>query len=63
MKPDKFALIPELRITFIKQPILNSQNYYKPVAKITVDKQLFTRKIGSIFIKYMPNVPHKFAIN
>ena len=58
LKTDKFALISEIWNKFIE----NSQNYYKPGAKITVDKQLFPMKARCRFTQYKPNKPDKFDI-
>lgn len=42
--------------------IENSQNCYKPGAKITVNEQLFSTKARCRFTQYMPNKPNKFGV-
>ncbi|KAK2574897.1 hypothetical protein KPH14_012617, partial [Odynerus spinipes] len=58
LKTDKFALISGVWNKFIE----NSQNCYKPGAKVTVDEQLFPTKERCRFTQYMPNKPDKFGI-
>lgn len=57
-KTDKFALISEVWNKFIE----NRQNSYKPLAKITVNEQLFPTKARCRFTQDMSSTQYKYSI-
>ena len=54
---DKFCLISEMWNSFIE----NCEKYYVPKFDLTIDEQLFPKKIRCSFIQYMANKPDKFG--